>query len=146
LLNDPTKCAALTKQIRAAATSVRLAAVEQDRRRLWRIFQGDDRTSDLARQFIDKFLGKPSVTSDKVWSIWNGLLNRLARLKDLARDFGTIDEVTCAIGAAGAPKWARMLSTEKAVPDDPRTSPAWREAWDHAAADAQLARIEPAKS
>ena len=106
------------------------------------IFQGDDRTSDLARQFIDKFVGKPSVTSDKVRSIWNGLLNRLAQLKTLARDFETIDEVTRAIAAAGAPEWARMLSAEKAVPDDPRTSPAWREAWDHAAADAQLARID----
>jgi len=142
LLNDPTKCAALAKQIQAAATSVRLAAVEQDRRRLCQIFQGDDRTSDLARQFIDKFVGKPSVTSDKVRSIWNGLLNRLAQLKTLARDFEAIDEVTRAIAAAGAPEWARMLSAEKAVPDDPRTSPAWREAWDHAAADAQLARID----
>jgi hypothetical protein len=115
LLNDPTKCAALAKQIQAAATSVRLAAVEQDRRRLLQIFQGNDRTSDLARQFIDKFVGKPSVTSDKVRSIWNGLLNRLAQLKTLARDFEAIDKVTRAIAAAGAPEWARMLSAEKAV-------------------------------
>ena len=35
-----------------------------------------------------------------------------------------------------------MLGSESAVPDDPRTSPAWRDAWDHAAADAQLARID----
>ena len=35
-----------------------------------------------------------------------------------------------------------MLGSESAAPDDPRTSPAWRDAWDHAAADAQLARID----
>ena len=28
------------------------------------------------------------------------------------------------------------------MPDDPRTSAAWRNAWDHAAADAQLAQID----
>jgi hypothetical protein len=72
------------------AGAKRLAAVEQDRRRLLQFFQGDDRTSDLARQFIDKFLGKPSVTSETVSSIWNGLLSRLAQLKGLARDFETI--------------------------------------------------------
>ena len=142
LANDPTLCAAVAKQIRAAATSMRLAAVEQDRRRLLQIFQGDDRTSDLARQFIDKFLGKPSVTPDKVSSIWNGFLSRLAQLKALARDFETIEEVTGSIAAAGAPEWARALSVEKAARDDPRTSPAWRDAWDHAAADARLARID----
>jgi very-short-patch-repair endonuclease len=142
LANDPSKCAALAKQVRAAATSVRLAAVEQDRRRLLLAFRGDDRTSELARQFIDKFLGKPSVTPEKVRSIWDGLLSRLAQLKGLARDFETIEKVTSVIAAAGAPEWAKMLSTEKAEPDDPRTSAVWRDAWDHAAADAQLVRID----
>ena len=142
LANDPTKCAAVAKQIRAAATSVRLAAVERDWRRLLQVFQGDDRTSDLARQFIDKFLGKPSVTLEKVRSIWDGVLSRLAQLKALARDFETIEEVTRAIALAGAPDWAKMLSTEKVTPDDPRTSTGWREAWDHGAADAQIARID----
>ena len=142
LANDPNLCSAVAKQIHASATSVRLAAVENDRRRLLQIFQGSDRTSDLARQFIDKFLGKPSIPADKIRSIWNGLLNRLTQLKGLARDFDTIRDVTLAIAAAGAPEWAKALSNEIAVPDDPKTSPAWRDAWDHAAADAQLVRID----
>jgi very-short-patch-repair endonuclease len=74
--------------------------------------------------------------------VWGGLLNRLTQLKVLARDFGTIRDVTRAIGEAGAPEWAKMLSAEKATPDDRRTSSAWREAWDHAAADAHLAQID----
>ena len=142
LSNDPVLCGAVAKQIRAAATSVRLAAVEQDRRRLLEIFEGDDRTSELARQFIDQFLGKPSAASDKISSVWNGVLRRLAQLKALARDFETIEEVTRSIAAAGAPEWAKMLGSESAGPDDPRTSLAWRDAWDHAAADAHLARID----
>ena len=74
--------------------------------------------------------------------MWTGLLNRLTQLKSLARDFDTIKEVTRAIAAAGAPEWAKILGAETAAPDDPRTSSAWRDAWDHAAADAQLARID----
>ena len=142
LANDPDLCGAVAKQIRASATSVRLAAVEQDRRRLSALFQRDDRTSALGRQLLIDVLGKSSITSDKVTAVWRGLLARLAQLKVLARDFGTIKDVTRAISAAGAPEWAKMLSTERAAPDDPRTSSAWRDAWDHAAADAHLVRID----
>ena len=126
--------------MRASATSVRLAAVEKDRRRLLNRFQGADRTSALVRQLIGEVLGKPSVTSNKVAAMWGGLLNRLTQLKALARDFSTIKNVTRAVAAAGAPEWAKMLTEEKATPDDPRTSSAWREAWDHAAADVGIAK------
>ena len=142
LAQDPAFCMALAKQLRAAATSMQLAAVEQDRRRLLQLFQGDDRTSGLARQLFEDVIGKPSVTSDRVASIWNGLLNRFAQLKALVRDFQTIDGTTRSIAAAGAPEWANALNTVRASPDDPRFSPVWRDAWDHAAADAQLARID----
>jgi very-short-patch-repair endonuclease len=142
LANDPNLCGAVAKQIRASATSVRLAAVESDRRRLLQIVKGNDRTSGLARQFIDNILGKPSIPADKIRSIWNGVLSRLTQLKGLARDFDRIKDVTRALAAAGAPEWAKALHTEIAVADDPKTSPAWRDAWDHAAADAQLARID----
>jgi very-short-patch-repair endonuclease len=142
LANDPALCAAVAKQIRALATSVRLAAVEQDRQRLLQLFQGNDRTSELAQQLLDQLVGKPTIESDKVAGVWAGFLNRLGQLKGLARDFGTIKETTRAIAAAGAPAWAKMLRSEAATADNPRTSPAWRDAWDHAAADAQLARID----
>ena len=142
LANDANLCVAVAKQIRASGNSLRLAAVEQDRRRLLGLFPGDDRTSVLAQQLLNEVLGKSSITSDKVAAVWNGILGRLGQLKALARDFETITAMTRAIADAGAPEWAKMLCTEASVPDDPRTSPAWREAWDHAAADAQLARID----
>ena len=71
--NDPALCGAVAKQIRAAATSVRLAAVEQDRRRLLEIFRGDDRTSELARQFIEPIPGQAvnNVGQDQLDLEWN---------------------------------------------------------------------------
>jgi very-short-patch-repair endonuclease len=140
--NNPNLCVAVAKQMHAFATSLRLATVEKERERLLNLFQGADRTSALVRQLIGEVLGKPTVTSDKVAAVWGGLLNRLTQLKALARDFSTIKNVTGAVAAAGAPEWAKMLTEEKATPDDPRTSSAWREAWDHAAADAHLVRID----
>ena len=142
LANDAALCGSVAKQIRVSAASVRLAAVEQDRRRLLQLFQGSDRTSRLAQQLLDDVVGQPSAPSDRVAGVWASLLNRLIQLKGLARDFGKIKEGTAAIAAAGAPDWAKMLRTETAASDDPRTSPAWRDAWDHAAAAAQLARID----
>jgi hypothetical protein len=142
LANDPNLCEAVARQIRSSATAVRLATVEQDRRRLLNLFKGTDRTSVLARQLLGEVVGKSAITSDKVSVVWSGLLNRLTQLKGLARDFGIIKDVTHAIAAAGAPEWAKVLSTGKATPDDPRTSSGWREAWDHAAAETHLARID----
>jgi very-short-patch-repair endonuclease len=142
IASEPTLCQAIAKQLRASASAVQLAAVENHRRRIVPLFEGEDRTSALARQLVNDVLGKPSVPSDKVAVVWDALLKRLAQLKELAREFATIKDVTDLIVAAGAPQWAKMLRSERATPDDPRTSSAWRDAWDHAAADAQLAQID----
>jgi very-short-patch-repair endonuclease len=142
LANDPVLCEAISNQMRAATTSIRLAAVEQHRQRLLDTFENDGRTSTLARQLFQDVLGRPAITSDKISQVWGSLLKRLTRLKDLTSDFATITRVTDAIAEAGAPSWATVLAAESAIADDPRTSSNWREAWDHAAADAALTRID----
>jgi very-short-patch-repair endonuclease len=142
LANDPSLCEAISNQIRAATTGIRLAAAEQHRQRLLNTFENDHRTSTLARQLFQDVLGRPAVTSEKISQVWGSLLKRLARLKELTPDFATITRVTGAIAKAGAPSWAGVLATEIAVGDDPRTSSNWREAWDHAAADAALTRVD----
>jgi very-short-patch-repair endonuclease len=142
LANDPGLCTALAKQIRSAATSVRLAAAEQERQAVLRKFQGNDRTSTLARQLLGDALGKSPVPGHKVGAIWGGILDRLQQLKNLGRDFETIEAITRSISEAGAPAWANRLRIEKAVVDDPLQPAAWRDTWDHAAAEANLDRID----
>jgi very-short-patch-repair endonuclease len=145
LSNDPVLCYALGKQLRASASAVQLAAVEQTRQRIIQLFDGDDRTSSIARQFLENAVGQSTVPVDKIGSAWESLLKRLSQLKSLAGNFATIKHVTDQIAAAGAPVWAKALRSERAVSDDPRTSPAWRDAWDYAAADAHLQRIDARK-
>jgi very-short-patch-repair endonuclease len=140
--NDPALGGAIAEQIRAAAASIRLASAELHREQMLRKFDGDDRTSILARQLFEEVLGRPVVTGDKVSQVWTSLLKRLNRLKELSVDFMTISRTATSIADAGAPNWAAMLANEPAIADDIRCSASWREAWDHAAADAALTRID----
>jgi hypothetical protein len=142
LADDPALCQALGKQLRASASAVQLAAVEQARENITQLFSGSDRTSLIARQFLENAIGQSAVPAHKIGTVWESLLKRLGQLKGLAGAFLTIKEVTNQIAAAGAPMWAKYLRSQKAVPDDPRTSPGWRDAWNHAAADSYLHRID----
>jgi hypothetical protein len=142
LADDPELCRSLSAQIRAAANSARLATAQEVRQRLLTVFGGDDRTSTLARQLITEALGNPGIASDKVAGAWSGVLRRLDQVKVLSRDFETINALTSAITAAGAPNWSNRLRVEIATPDEPIATSAWREAWDHAASDAALERID----
>jgi hypothetical protein len=73
LSDDPGLCSALAHQIRAAATSARLAGVEQERRRVRALFEnGSDRTSALVRQLLDEVIGKGATAPDKIVAIWSG--------------------------------------------------------------------------
>jgi very-short-patch-repair endonuclease len=142
LAEQPELCQALAAQLGAAANSARLATAEELRQRTLLAFEGDDRTSVLARQLISDALGNSNVSSDRVAAAWNGVLRRLDQLKVLSKDFETIKKVTSAIVEAGAPNWANRLLLEVAATDEVIATSAWRDAWDHAASDALLDRID----
>ena len=93
LSNDQNLCLELAEQIKATVASVRLSAVEQDRRRVVGLFQGRDRTSEVTRQLLDA-LGKQSATNEKMSAVWGRILHRLEELKARALDFETIAAVT----------------------------------------------------
>jgi very-short-patch-repair endonuclease len=143
LSDDPGLCRSLADQIRAAAAAVRLGAVREHIRRTLGPFQrGSDRTSTVVRQFLEQFVGNPEVPAEKVEAIWRGVLQRIAAIKARASDFATILGVTDLIAKEGAPQWAQRLRTEPALDADLALRADWRDAWDHAAADAKLTSID----
>ena len=82
LSGNSSLCAALANQIRSAATAARLAAVEQERRRVRALFDNSsDRTSALVRQLLDDVIGKGAAGPDKVAAVWNGILKTSRRSK-----------------------------------------------------------------
>jgi very-short-patch-repair endonuclease len=142
LADEPELCRALANQIRAGASAARLAAAREVRQRMLAAFDGGDRTSKLAQQLIAEAIGNSALPSDKITAAWSGILRRLEQLKALSRDFEVIDATTEAIAAAGAPDWANKLRLTVAETDESIATTAWREAWDHAAAEAALERID----
>ena len=142
LADDPGLCRALANQIRASSNSARLAAARDIRQRMIVAFDGEDRTSNLARQLITEAIGNAALSSDKISAAWNGVIRRLDQIKALSSDFEIISATTAAISTAGAPDWANSLRRTTAEPDEPVATSAWRDAWDHAAADAALGRID----
>lgn len=142
VIGDRNLCIDLGKQIGAAALAAKLAKAEEERRRTAALFTGADRTSTLTRQLLENVLGRPSESPEQVGAVWRTILQRLGELKNRSGDFATVESITAKIAAAGAPQWAKRLRTEKAVGHDTLVPVAWRDAWDHAAADAHLARID----
>ena len=142
LSGDSGLCRALANQIRAGTSAARLASAEHSRRRITEIFSGNDRTSHVVREFLTAVVGATAIASDRLARTWNGVLHRLDQLKLLSRDFEVIKAVTEAIGLAGAPIWAQRLRHEPAGSDQVITPVSWRDAWDYAAADAALERID----
>jgi transcription elongation GreA/GreB family factor/very-short-patch-repair endonuclease len=142
LADNSDLCRALANQIRAAATASRLATAEYERQRLLGIFPGRDRTSLLVRQLVTEALGHAGIASERLGVAWTAVLRRLDLLKALESDFEIIKATTAAIASAGAPNWAERLLCEPARTDEVITPAAWRDAWDHAAADASLEKID----
>jgi very-short-patch-repair endonuclease len=142
LAAQPEICRALATQLRAAAASARLAVAEEVRQRTLLAFEGDDRTSILARQLVSDALGNSNISTDRIVAAWNGILRRLDQLKALSRDFETIKRTIAAISEAGAPNWASRLRAEVAMPDEVIAPSTWRDAWDYGASDAFLERID----
>ena len=142
LANNPSLCAALAAQIRAAASAARLATVDKERRRVRSLFESKgDRTSALVLQLLDEVIGSGDVQAGKVSGLWRGVLRRLEDLKARARDFQRLDLSRETFRRR--PPWAKRVTGEKFGPDgDPVLPSNWRDAWDHAAADAYLARID----
>jgi hypothetical protein len=143
LSDDPGLCRSLADQIQAAAGAVRLTAVrEHIRRNIGQFQRGSDRTSVVVWQFFEQAIGNAEVPGEKVESIWRSALQRIAAVKARAGNFATIIGVTELIAQAGAPGWAKRARTEPALDNDPVLRSDWRDAWDHAAADAKLASID----
>ena len=78
----------------------------------------------------------------KIESLWGSVLQRIEAVKARAGDYAAITRLTDLIARAGAPTWAKRAQTESVTENDGVVVNDWRDAWDHAAADAKLASID----
>jgi very-short-patch-repair endonuclease len=141
--DDPELCRELADQISAGVGALRLASVhEHIRRNVGLLGPGSDRTSTTLRQFLEQVVGRSDVAAERVEALWRSAIQRVAAVKARANDFATIGVATSKIAKAGAPTWAKRLHSEPAAAADSLVPTNWRDAWDHAAADAALVAID----
>ncbi len=143
LAAHPAEARALAAQLRFSVEAARLQRAQVEVNRLRQLFEsGEDRTSGIVRRFLHEVLGRADVEMTRIEATWAGLRQHLERLRDRADDFATVVATTARIAAAGAPAWAERLRREPASADAQHAliPVTWRDAWDHAAAEADLAR------
>ena len=144
LLGDPALMLSIAQQIRSVGASARLEEARSNARKILSMFDGNsDRTSRVARQLLLEALGRASIPPGKVAAIWSAILDSIARMSSLREQFKTIQAVSTAIQNSGVPLWAQQVRSQAYQPhavDVVRTS--WRDAWDHAAAETLLDKID----
>ncbi len=133
---------ALSDQIDAAVSSARIAAVKDVLAGSALRFEGQDRTSAVARQLLRDLVGREDVPAEKIAALWGGLLDRVLALEALADSFAELRSAAAVIAAAGAPLWAAKLMSEPETDGATRVPADWRDAWDLAAAERRLAAID----
>jgi very-short-patch-repair endonuclease len=144
LSESPSLALALADQIGAAIGAVRLAKAREEISRASKRFEkGTDQTSIFTKDHLAKSVGNPDIAADDLASDWQSTLSKLERIAELRPAFQTIKSVSDQVAKAGAPLWAEKFLTEAAsAGTDPVFDIRWRDAWDHAAADAALTRID----
>jgi very-short-patch-repair endonuclease len=130
--------------LRNAAAATRLAAAETEIARLISLLPAESgKLGKLARDFLRQAVGRAGVDAERAASLWDDIREGIADLAKHRDDFEAVATTSDLIAAAGAPTWAQWLSTEPAGDAaDGLMPPDWREAWDWAAAEAYLRRID----
>ncbi len=139
LAGDPDLARAVAAQLGSAAGATRLASVTDALRAAAALFPGQDRTATMARQLFGEIVGRDDVMADKVAALWATLRRRIGEVGALAEPFAEVRRVTALLAAAGAPLWAERLRVD---PDPFLLPEEWRDAWNAAAAEHHLGRID----
>jgi transcription elongation GreA/GreB family factor/very-short-patch-repair endonuclease len=129
--DDPARMEALAEAIGIRLCRHRLQSAKEEHRRIRELFKGEPlELFNQAIGFIDHFLGKPQYDVETVEKAWQSILDQIERLQGLQPYFATIQQVTDAIRAAGAPQWAKRLESEPALADCFDWTPLdWSAAW-----------------
>jgi very-short-patch-repair endonuclease len=130
--------------LRSAAASTRLSASRAEVSRAASLFtERSGKLASVARNFLIERVGSKGITSEQIAAAWDKLIALLDDVAQHRPHFDALRDVTGRIEAAGAPKWANRLRREQAEKESDLQVPAnWPEAWDWAAAEYHLGRID----
>jgi hypothetical protein len=144
LWSQPERLAFVRDIVRSAITAARLSAAKEELKRIGDKFP--DRSGNiasLARTLLIATVGKRAIEASRIEKAWDGIRSFIDDLAQHRTEFETVRDVADQVRAAGASEWAaRMLSEAAKENSDPVTPGDWQEAWDWAASQAYLQRID----
>jgi len=144
LWSDPQRLASAHNVVRSAIAATRLSAAKAEIKLITDRF-GDEggKISALARNFLNNGVGRRSIDAAKVERFWDNLRANINDLAQVRPEFETVRRLAELIEAAGAPHWANRVLHEPAGESEDSVTPRdWKEAWDWAAAESYLQRID----
>jgi very-short-patch-repair endonuclease len=141
---DANRMSQLRDCLRNAAAATRLSAARTEVSRVAGLFtEKAGKLGSLATNFLSDAVGRKGVTPNQIETAWNSVLTALDRVAQDREHFTVVRDVTQRIEAGGAPIWAEKLRRQPAPEDsDPEIPGNWSQAWDWAAAEHYLARID----
>jgi very-short-patch-repair endonuclease/transcription elongation GreA/GreB family factor len=144
LWSQPERLAFAHDIVRSAIAAARLSAAKSETKVLAeRFLESGGKLARLARDVLTTVVGRHDIESDKIASAWDRIRSSIDDLAQRRHEFHTVREAAERIRASGAPEWAARILGDKAnVNSDPVVPLDWREAWDWAAAQAYLQRID----
>ena len=144
LWSNPERLAFARDIARSAIAAARLSAAKTEIKRIADYFDDPGgKIGTLARNFLIDIVGKRDIATGKIESAWDKIRDAIDDLAQRRLEFETVRQGAEQIREAGAPEWAARIVSEPAKENhDPVTPSDWREAWDWAASQAYLQRID----
>ena len=144
LWSNPERLALVRDVVRNAVAATRLAASKTEIKRVADCFsEKGGKIGTLARNFLINIVGRPGLETAKVESAWEKLRAGIDDLAQHRNEFLTVHDMSEQIEAAGAPQWAKRVLREPVSTTHDHIVPSdWKEAWDWAAAQSYLQRID----
>ena len=144
LWSQPERLAFAHDIVRSAIAAGRLSAAKNESKLLAeRFLERGGKIAQLARDVLTKVVGRRDIEPDKIESAWDRIRSSIDDLAQRRHEFHTVREASERIRANGAPEWAARILNEQANENsDPVVPLDWQDAWDWAAAQAYLQRID----
>lgn len=125
--------------------AIRLSAVKAEVARISVLFDPEKggKVGEFARRILEGSVGRAGVEADEVARAWKAVLQSIEDISNHRQDFDTLRALSERIAASGAPQWAGRIRCEAVEQDGDSLTPGdWKEAWDWAASETHLKRID----
>jgi very-short-patch-repair endonuclease len=141
---DASRMAMVRDCLRDAAAATRLSAARAEVSRVKTLFTNEaGKVGTLAKNFLTDGVGCAEITTDRIKAAWEAVLATLDDVVQHRESFEAVRDIAARIEGAGARQWADRLRRTPALDgSDPVIPVNWADAWDWAASEHYLGRID----